>query len=325
MLLLHIGTHKTGTTALQRFLVDNQGALAGLNHRYAAAGRPVGRYAQHNLARRGDEEGHEAPWGQLAEEMGERAGVVHLVSSEAFWNVSPEVAARHSRQLGEVKVVAYVRRQDNFLESLYKHNIKLGASLSFEEFFQKRKKIGDYLSVLEKWEALFGRENLVVRPYDTPSGSIDIIADFLTLLGIDPKGEFARPPRSNSSPRVELVNVIRAANRTEELRLNDRLFAELRQRNRAYARSGDLLSLEQRQRIVDHFAEANAEMARRYFPAEVKEGFPPPKALSLPVWPVESEEFYQLLVDTFEVMAKAQPKGGDKLMARERRIQASLD
>lgn len=325
MLLLHIGTHKTGTTALQRFLVDNQGALAELNHRYAAAGRPVGRYAQHNLARRADEEGHDAPWGQLTEEMRQRPGMVHLVSSEAFWNVDPGVAASHSRDLGEVKVVAYVRRQDNFLESLYKHNVKLGASLSFEEFFQKRKKIGDYLTVLEKWEALFGRENLMVRPYDTPSGSVDIIADFLTLLGIDPTREFARPPRSNSSPRVELVNVIRAANRTEDLRLNDRMFAELRQRNRAYARSGDLLSPEQRLRIVDHYGEANAEMARRYFPADAKGGFPPPRASRLPVWDVESDEFYQLLVDAFEVMATSKPKAGDKLLARERRIQASLD
>lgn len=325
MLLLHIGTHKTGTTALQRFLVDNQAALAALNHRYAAAGRPVGRYAQHNLARGADEEGREAPWALLAEEMRQRPGMVHLVSSEAFWNVDPDVAAIHGRDLGEVKVVAYVRRQDNFLESLYKHNVKLGGWLSFEEFFQKREKLGDYLAVLEKWEALFGRENLAVRPYDTPSGSIDIIADFLTLLGIDPKLEFARPPRSNSSPRVELVNVIRAANRTEGLRLNDRTFAELRQRNRAYARSGDLLSLEQRRWIVDHYAEANAEMARRYFPAEAKSGFPAPKASSPPIWGVESEEFHQLLVDAFEVMAKAKAKAGDQLLARERRIQASLD
>lgn len=325
MLLIHIGTHKTGTTALQRFLVDNQGALAELNHRYVSAGRPVGRYAQHDLARRADEEGHERPWEKLAEEMRQRPEMVHLVSSEAFWNVDPASARAYSRDLGEIRIVAYLRRQDNFLESLYKHNVKLGASLSFEKFFDKRRKIGDYLAVLEKWEAAFGRENLIVRPYDTPKGSIDLIADFLGLLGIDPAGDFTRPPRSNSSPRLELVNVIRAANRTEDLRLNDRMFAELRQRNPAYARTGDLLTLEQRARIINHYAEGNREVAARYFPEDAKAGFPPPKTTTPPVWSVGSEEFFQLMIDAFEVMTRERPRAADKLAARERRIKASLD
>ena len=51
LLFIHIGTHKTGTSALQRFLIDNQENLGRSNVRYLESGIPNGQFAHHDLAR----------------------------------------------------------------------------------------------------------------------------------------------------------------------------------------------------------------------------------------------------------------------------------
>ena len=299
MLFIHIGTHKTGTSALQRFFFNNQESLSRFNVRYPQSGIPNGQFAHHDLAHSTRSKRNDDIWSQLNQEIEPHSGFTHVVSSESFWKADPVRVRERCEMLGPTKIIAYLRRQDNFFESLYKHHIKLGGRISFEAFLAKRKKLGNYMSVLERWDSSFGSENMIVRLYETATGTIDIIDDFLRLLNISEDAEFTRPARVNSSPRAEVVSLLRAANQIDAFNSNG-AFARLRRRNPAYARSGDLLNSYQRSAIVSNFEECNREIARRY----PESSFPTPGNGVRPVWPIESDEYVTLLIDLFEVLTR---------------------
>ena len=66
----------------------------------------------------------------------------------------------------DVKIIIYLRRQDDFFESLYTQSIYLGGSDSFNEFMQKFDHTHfNWSDLIESYSELFGTENIIVRRY----------------------------------------------------------------------------------------------------------------------------------------------------------------
>lgn len=66
----------------------------------------------------------------------------------------------------DIKIIVYLRRQDEFVESMYTQSIHLGASHSFEEFLSKYTPGAfDWYRLIDSYAQIFGKANIIVRRY----------------------------------------------------------------------------------------------------------------------------------------------------------------
>ena len=108
-----------------------------------------------------------------------------------------------SQLFPNAKILVTIRRQDQFLESLYSHAIQVGYAQKLDRFlnyenggFGKfRYNTGlnidvarlDYLYYTDVYEQLFGRKNVMVLPYEMLVGDrADFLNRFFTFSGCEP-------------------------------------------------------------------------------------------------------------------------------------------
>jgi hypothetical protein len=283
-LYLHIGPHKTGTTAIQRFFHVNRdvlrerGVLYPLSGRPEKPGAPPGgprRLNHHPLAAEilSPPDDRDSAWPNLLAELREAKEEVALLSSELFDHVRTERhfvdLTSHLRGL-DVKVIVYLRRQDEFLGSYYAQYVSRKAgTLTFDEFRQLPEVEADYERLLSRWAGAFGREAMIARPYERsafPNG--DVIDDICALIGVDPGGEAIRPPSGNvanpSFPRnaVNCIRMAREAGMDEEQVAGLMELFKLVYRGREI--EADYRSPAQRAELLEEFAASNRAVAKRY-------------------------------------------------------------
>lgn len=277
---LHIGTHKTGTTAIQKTLYAARSELLKQGYFY-----PIRhfRWAAH----------HELAWSlgvdNSLRDLGldqaalwrdtlngfDASGVSRMIlSSEDFLFLEQleqlEQLRSHLRDY-RVEVIVYLRRQDRALVSTYNQHVYMKDIRFADDIFQfyayhNFAEILRYDLFLRKWEEIFGIDALSVRLYDRTCP--DVVSDFLSGLGIDLGSSFNPPTKqdSNASFSLEKVEFLRHLNRHPlDPSVHERVVELLRgirlDRERPL---GDLLSTAYRKRILSAFLESNAEVARRY-------------------------------------------------------------
>jgi hypothetical protein len=208
---IHIGTHKTGTTAIQQLLWRNRSLLLQRVYCYPQAGCPEGLPGQHNLAWQisGDH--------RFRDDLGTIDDMIRevenssddiILSSEDFecslyhtMNFSGFVSLLQSRGF-LVTVILYLRNQIDYLPRLYLTLLHFGMDLTFDKVLGPTLDQGefrwrdwifnfDYSDLLRRIEE---NENVdvIVRSYDQAKTSIcrDFLSIFnLTLKDFDIEGE----------------------------------------------------------------------------------------------------------------------------------------
>jgi hypothetical protein len=295
-LFIHIGTGKTGTTALQSFWHDNRAALASQDLIYPQTGLFERGRAHHVLShkwggwlttaqlagRRIDDE-----WRALAKEVA-NSTASFLISSERF--TAATLDTRHSGMIDFIKtlfadraditVLVYLRPQEELAESLYKQGVKFGTiKTGIENFIASLPAYFDYSALLHPWSEAFGHHNILVRRYVPsawPNG--DLISDMLNVLGIVSSPAFIRSePIKNPSIGTTAARLI------IDLNLN----ADPRRRRLRRAiwehlpAGGFLIGAETRRVIRDRYAASNAEVARKYMNGDQRL-FPDPSTTEAP-------------------------------------------
>jgi len=90
-----------------------------------------------------------------------------------------------------VKLIAYLRRQDRCLDSLYRERLKSDGpsgweTRSIEEFWLAEGDAWlDYRSRLGPWVEAVGRSNAIIRSYEDAQQRQGVIRDFLAIIGVD--------------------------------------------------------------------------------------------------------------------------------------------
>jgi hypothetical protein len=234
-LVLHIGTHKTGSTALQRHLHVNHVLLGKFGIHYAAPNSALMSNAVADALAAGRVEVVREFFDRQVE-MANRTGArAVLVSAENFYGMTFVSALRRKRLCSDAieqeralvrqldhlipssiidrEIVCYVRRPDHFAESWYNQHIK-GSSLfdgSFAEFLRIIQPTLSYNSMLRLWADTFGRDKCLVRIYEECSG--DICTDFLrNVLEVDEKKCVRESNHANERLSRELVEFKRTKN-----------------------------------------------------------------------------------------------------------------
>ena len=308
MLFVHIGTHKTGTSALQTAMRMAEVELLANGARYIRAGRE-GANAHHNLpwSIRGKKGVPLSVWENVRAELAASDSAINILSSEGFWFADAREIRKELGACGDLRIVLYLRRQDRYLQSLYKQSLAGGRrSGDFESWLAQHGSRGDYLSVVRQWADEFGRDALVIRPYEHDGKRIDTRADFMRVVGLDSSllSERARGMR-NPSPRRELAELIRAFNEVEVAVDRQEFFMSIMKGKPQYARSADLLDYEGCRRVLSNYEESNRILRDEFyrdpgvplFPELVP--FDPPE-----FWDPDRPEYFDMVVDVMTAAAR---------------------
>jgi hypothetical protein len=215
---LHIGTHKTGTTALQKMLSERADALRAHGFLYPQTARSEEMWGHHNIAweifranafRRENGSVDDL----IAEIMATDLDVI--ISSEDFGH------AIHVNQLKgfvdrlqgcglRIKIIVYLRNQVDYIRSLYLEGVKQGSQETFLGFlrtavgrkrfpFDPGMNVLHYDDILNRLGVATGAD-LIVRSYDAVRET-SLAADFLSIFGLTPKAlGVDTEPRANDPP-----------------------------------------------------------------------------------------------------------------------------
>jgi hypothetical protein len=173
--LIHIGPHKTGSTALQVALHRVRDGLPALGA-YYPAGPYRRRRAGWALGLAGRQSGTPVPpmhlWDELVAEV-ERAGELRAcVSNEDFGRATPAQVKKIVADLGgdRVHVLAVARRLDRYLPSQWQERVKAGERRPFDQWLEVvlhgNERNWNYRNVWQAHdiEALVSRWTAVVPP-----------------------------------------------------------------------------------------------------------------------------------------------------------------
>jgi hypothetical protein len=237
---------------------------------------------------------------------------MNLISSEGFWFCDPAPLKEELRGEDQVKIVAYLRRQDRYLQSLYKQAVAGGRKITFGAWREEMADKGNYLSVIERWALQFGSEAITIRPYERGGRTIDSIEDFGSFIGFD----FVDPRRrgrvhGNASPRRELLHFLRAFNKLSLEVNRDELFFSLIHRDREYVRSGDLLTAAESVAMMHQYAGENRILAEKYYRGTREPLFPEldENASSPAIWSLDDRAFFDLTADVLDVVIRLAAEG----------------
>lgn len=226
--LVHLGPHKTGSSALQSTLHHQRADL--LEHGVLYPGSDLRHYrAEWALTGRQPRGTHRVPperWDELVEEVRGAAAMRVCISSEGFAAAEPPALEKLVRDLGahRVHVLMSARRLDRLLPSAWQQRVQGSHERrSYETWLREvldgapergpRRKFWrnhDLEVLLRRWTAALPPERVLVVVVDENDRSAQQ-RTFEQLLGL-PAGFLVPGPRENRSLSYERVELFRRIN-----------------------------------------------------------------------------------------------------------------
>ncbi len=304
-LTLHIGNHKTGTSAIQRSLFRDRQQLE--EHGISLfCTSPTG----DTLA-----SGNASPWVGFRPAAGTRiAGIPRrelpaalarqpgdvLMSAETFaWVFDAgqlrELYQALSMHFSRVRVIAYLRRQDQQAVSQYQQASRRDAIVAATYYGAGNRALPeygahlhaylDYARRMQLWADSFGGENLCLRRFEVDAlDQGDVVQDFYRTAGLPLPGVARRVNESAGFERTKLGHLL------SELEFEPNTRAIL---SRHLDDSGKLLpSRAQAQAFYDRFRQSNTELHARFglgsAPAAFSEDFSAYPEIAADQWDEDS-------------------------------------
>jgi tetratricopeptide (TPR) repeat protein len=222
---LHIGLHKTGTTAIQKFSFENKEYLLEKGYDYAGDFLEHSRllvplYINRNVDSRKTKGNffskkmgnHEVEYANnvFQKMINEISSEKIILSGEGFSLLEPDevklLKDDFDKYFDEVKVIVYVREPVSWLTSYFLQKIKHGIPLK-----KITADVLDDFSIRDRIEAfvdLFGNENVIFKRFDNKIlHENDIVIDFYDTIGIDVRDKRFRII-NNKKISLEALHVI---------------------------------------------------------------------------------------------------------------------
>jgi hypothetical protein len=220
-IVIHVGSHKTGTTYLQQGFVALREPLRAAGIDYPAEWQDH-LHGHHSLVRMlaSGDAATPARLAALADQAG-REGRGILFSSENFEDLDDASVARLASALQghAVEIVFFARRWAGLLPSAWQEQVKQGGSETYPQFLLTHlaqpsdSRLLNPMRVLGRYADAFGRNAIRLVAYDRViDGGEDLLAFFLqTLLGV-PIVPPTRGKRVNGALPAVDIEIIRLLN-----------------------------------------------------------------------------------------------------------------
>jgi hypothetical protein len=234
--LVHIGPHKTGSTAIQVALDAARDRLAEHGVAYVTTGSYRPRKAGWALGIRGRPSGTAKPpirhWRRLVRAVEEAQAPRVCVSNEDFGRATPPQIARLVRDLGgdRVRVVAVARRLDRYLPSQWQERVKAGDERPYDAWLRvvldtddpepdwDRRNVWfshDVRALVDRWTAVVGPDRFTLVVSDEADHSL-IPRTFEAMLGLPEGFVVPDPSRSNRGLSWAETELLRETNQVLE-------------------------------------------------------------------------------------------------------------
>jgi hypothetical protein len=280
--ILHIGTQKTGSKDIQSFLANHIFSASEHGICFPVSGReniwhqPIF---------------HELLIGKTQQlEMAIKEGIassadVGVLSYEALYLLTSPKIELLFHILGDAKVVLFIRRQDQLVNSMYNqlikaHRVNFEYIKNFESRIENYNPDFDHMLTIKRWGEVCGFDHVIPIIYDKNTSSIE---KFFFHVGIHNISLDSGQQNDNLNPALnfealKILRLIKRLNKNDEdlPRLVNVAHHVLRDSFVDTYSGGDqyLLSMSQRKAIYEHYHDSNTALNRMYFP-DKDELFPP--------------------------------------------------
>ena len=200
-LILHIGSHKTGTSSIQHVLSGSQAALERQGVAYLLRDDRATGNASSLVQTSGERETFEARFVDAkADRLLRPRAPRNIVSAEGFfWFSDPDEVGRFAAlartRFERITVLAYLRRQDRLAVS-HRNQVRNAApTMRFyglradplPEYRPYLQRYFDYASkLIDLWGGAFGNDNVMAVPFEREAlVDGDVVADFAARTGIE--------------------------------------------------------------------------------------------------------------------------------------------
>lgn len=288
-LFIHIGRPKVGSSAIQYFMAMNRNILLDkYNILYPYTGMQD--MASHQLSlvflpKLADSiiVNGISPisiYSQLNDEVKKAHAKKTVISSENFYFIDPSNIPATLLNEYKIKIICYVRRQDDVLISSYLQEIKdnlIPFGTCFESYTSNplRMELLDYYPILSKWANVFGRENIIVRIYEKSQMYNDIFKDIIEAIETPWDNSFMIPERRvNPSPDLDILEYISMINQFEaRKKVLRKLKQPLLNISEILEKSNGLhgkhvFTMEQREAVLERYKISNSLIAKEYLHRE---------------------------------------------------------
>ena len=271
-LYLHIGLHKTGTTSIQLFMHKN---ATQIHDDYGVCYLPIPSDDivpyQHRFLNKLMISNEEEFINQFEKSLNNADTI--LISSECFLEKSEyaEQLAKLKHLFDETHIIIYLRRQDEWIESLYKQVIMYNHKIGFtiDEWLDKILFDGylyynaNFLETLNRWSLIFGKENITLRSFDKEKlHDGNIVSDFCQVLSIPSQHFNNNQIHANAGIKNrEIVEMYRLTNKIITLEQQKELATKLICDERE---SISILSPMQKKSIIKHYSTINETISIEY-------------------------------------------------------------
>lgn len=356
-LYLHVGTTKTATSSIQRFLEENRTVLEKYGycfpdslHVYPEANRR--RNAHFLIGKVKDENGVEDK--QKEEEYLEE-GLQQIrtafqtydnviLTDESIWyalsyskkSLLRELKKEADKQQYQIKVIVYLRRQDALLISRWnqevKQNFTSAAVMTCEEYVavseKKENKIFHYAKKLDEIADVIGKDHLIVRRFSPESWKDrSIIHDFMHEIGLDVTDEFEELQESeNLRLDQNTTEIKRILNKNEDFTEKEVSYMGrlLKGVSKGYIKKEktEMLAKEELQQFLGEYAEENNRVAEEY----IGDGQPlfSNEIKDLPKWNSQNGTMQEEMIQFFAAVAMDLKRENDiqrqRMEQQEKRI-----
>jgi hypothetical protein len=293
-LVLHVGLDKTGTTAIQRFMADNETLFREKEILYPLTGRyPT--YPHHGLfahiSKRpstGRYVEAATTWQGLLSTLDAEIEQKHpstVVMSSEILGQGVDMAALKDlrRRFDHVTVILYLRPQDDYLASVYTQMVK--SSGEYRHFAIENLHDANFLDLCETWAKFAENGALYVRRYgESYLQGGNLLSDFLRwAFGIELTDDMIVDQR-NHNPRLtnDALEFKRLINLCTPLTISSHFISPLLSTSYEQDLStaddfsrNSLLLPAARKRIMVKYRESNTAVARSYLGLDIDTLFEP--------------------------------------------------
>lgn len=204
-----------------------------------------------------------------------------IISSESFFGTAKEdpqsvELIKNLFRSFHVKVVVYLRRQDQFFESNFSQSVTRGKFVKtpVEDVFNRiyQRQGYNYMDHITPWEEAFGRENIIVRSFEkTRLLNADVVQDFFGAIGADFSviSGLTEGDQRNITPPAEAVLFMNQLNRLPmDKGIRHNLYSEIIEfaLRSNYPRSKSFISPLKRNAFIERFRPSNEAIEERYLP-----------------------------------------------------------